>query len=203
MNIYDDPQTLRPEQFEKMLTEFEIEPIGHYFLGHDGLVYRVIGYRIGDGPWVQEVLGRSFGTTPSTRTISRSAIGRTFHHHRKCPMPGCRAAEDVQSAEQYGPMREIFWCNATQRLDENQTAIEITVPMGDQTCIAGILNAEGSFVRKGFNHSLMARATPNTPIRFETYLEFCADMFREWDVVVSRAFPIKFAEPTPIALRPL
>jgi len=202
MNIYDDPRTLRPEQFEKDLTEFQREPIGHYFTGHDGFVYRVIGFRMGDGPWVQEVWGRSLGTTPSTRTISSNAIGRTFHHHKKCSMPGCRAAEDVQSAEHFGPMLEICWCNSTQRLDESQTAVEITVPMGEQTCVVGILNAHGAYVRKGFNQSLTALASPHMPIRFEIYLLFCIEMLREWDVVVSRALPIKFAEPTPIALRP-
>lgn len=56
--------------------------MGCYYDGADGFVYRMLGWRRNDGPWIGEVLGR--GSTP-VRTISLGAVGRTFRHHRFCP----------------------------------------------------------------------------------------------------------------------
>jgi hypothetical protein len=86
IDIYQDKQTVSPKELSRDFKDWH-DSLGHVFDGHDGFVYRMIGWRRDDGPWIEEVLGRT-----QTRTVSSRAIGRTFHHSRSCPVPGCSRA---------------------------------------------------------------------------------------------------------------
>lgn len=53
--------------------------IGHHFKAWDSKVYTVESHDH-TGYWVAEV-----GNQSNRRSISERAIGRTFHHDKKCP----------------------------------------------------------------------------------------------------------------------
>lgn len=110
-NIYDDPRTVRADMISAWARARNLYwDIGHYFRAWDEHVYRVIGYREADGPWIQEVLGRS-----ETRTISLGALGRTFHHYKACPVKDC----GMSNVGFYGVRepRSLVWCGCEQSSD--------------------------------------------------------------------------------------
>jgi len=185
MNIYDDPRTIPRDQLREKLSAYWLGQMGHAFNGHDGLVYRVVGWRDGDGPWIEEVLGRA-----RTRTISGGAIGATFHHHRMCPV--CNE-HPLRLAEVDYPYH-VEWDGCDQVTD----GTTIWINSSDGMCI-GRLSPRGIDVHASAERQLEGEhclhcETAAKPcakeIAFAMYVQFCAKMKEHHGVEVSRALPV-------------
>lgn len=205
MNIHDDPHTVPLQTLlgETSSRQFVREILGHFFTGPDGFVYRVIGYRENDGPWIEEVLGRT-----KTRTISMRAIDRTFHHHKKCSVEACRSWSDVQTA---GRMireggRNVTWeteWSGVQQMTDGRT---IWVNAPDGMCIgrlapAGIdVHAKLQAQQESGQQCLYCE-TGNAfapEVTFAQYVRFCTEMRSHHEVEISRALPVRIACPSPL-----
>lgn len=194
-DIYLDERTLKPEELAQDVHPSRLIDTGHYFTGWDGMVYRLVGWRRGDGPWMEEIFGRS-----KTRTVSCNAIGGTFHHHNKCPMPECRAWADVGMAFRYpgGLHRTVEWSDVEQTTDG--TTIWINSKRGMNI---GRLSPRGIDVhhdtrqRLNGGHCLFCEPALNPRqkhVTFAMYVRFCEKMQEHHKVGVSRALPIRIAE---------
>lgn len=191
MNIYDDPQTVLMAKLLETSSRDFLSVLGHYYRGPDGFVYRVIGYRENDGPWIEEVLGRT-----ATRTISLRAIGRTFHHYRKCAAENCDAHFDCDSALRNGFMNRTLEWSGTQQVTDGKT---IWINANDGMCI-GRLSAKGLDVHASLlgqasgDHCLYCEPGPEPfaeGVTIVQYMRFIEKMKEHHDVEVSHGLHIR------------
>lgn len=194
-SVFDDPQTIPMGKLLEHVHRDWAKETGHVFNGPDGLVYRLVAWRKNDGPWMEEVLARA-----PTRTISERAIDRSFHHHKVCPVKGCRA--DV--TRRTGP-ESVRWSG----LDKNGWPREATheqrtdgrtvwVNADDGMCIgrlspAGIDIHHGTAGQLAGEHCLFCEPGANPfakEIPFAMYLKFCVKMQEHHGVGVSWALPV-------------
>ncbi len=193
MNIYDDPRTVPLADLTTTShKDFHRDVLGHYYV-KDHLVYRVIGWREGDGPWIEEIFGRS-----ATRTISYAAIDRTFHHHKKCAAPGCRAECDATSKTE-----SVEWSGAQQSTDGRT----LWVNGNDGMCI-GRLSPQGIDVhasaraQEAGEHCLYCEPGLEPfakAVTFPMYVRFVEKMKEHHKVEISRAVPIRITAPALVA----
>ena len=177
-----DPRTFTPEQVKTQLPMDTQREIGCYVDGADGFIYRIVGWRHNDGPWIKEVLGR--GHTP-IRTISLGAVGRTFHHHRFCPCS--RRHYSWELGERSEP---VIWTGAAQYSDG------FTAWVADQhsgSCI-GRISAKGAEIFYIGNETVWSAAgqQPNAQFAsFEELIAFEAQLRERFSIQLSRAVPIR------------
>jgi hypothetical protein len=164
--------------------------MGHYYRGPDGFVYRMVGWRRGDGLWTEELFGRS-----PTRTISTRAIDRTFHHHRRCPGDGCRGARRLRG------MHSVEYSGCQQVTDGTTLWINDSSGM----CI-GRLSPQGIDIHATFDkqmqgeHCLLCEPAGSAPlVTFAAYVKFCENMERIHGVTVSSALDLRLVSPPPVA----
>ncbi len=207
MNIHDDPQTipLATLRAETVSRQFVRDVLGHYFDGHDGLVYRVIGYRENDGPWIEEIFGRA-----PTRTISDGALHRSFHHHKKCSVEGCRAHQIAQNAGRVlrGGNRTngVHWTTEWSGVQQETDGKTFWVNGPDGMCIgrlspAGIDIHGNARAQAAGAHCCYCEPGLNPfekSVTFPMYVRFVEKMKEHHNVEIARIVPIRISPPPPL-----